>query len=171
MTTTSLPPHLFVPQTAVSPHISFRLLQPDDLHALHQACFPERPLPTFRRNFAQLLRRHEAGRGFCLIAQTQSGLVGSGQMILYPNGAELANLIVVPAWRSQGIGTGIIGVLTAVAHHLHLTCLEIGVQNDNPRAQALYERLGFTPDRPLDLPNRPPALILRKQLHQSPAKS
>lgn len=164
MTTTSLPSYLFVPQTAVSPLVSFRLLQPNDLHPLHQACFPERPLNAFRRSFAQLLRRYETERGFCLVAQTQAGLIGSGQLTIYPNGAELANLIVVPAWRGQGVGTAIIGILTAVAHHLQLPCLEIGVQNDNPRAQALYERLGFIPDRPLDLPNRPPALILRKQL-------
>ncbi|MCA9996474.1 MAG: GNAT family N-acetyltransferase [Anaerolineales bacterium] len=153
-----------VPPTAVFPLVSFRLLQPDDLHALHQACFAERPLNAFRRSFAQLLRRHEAGRGFCLVAQTPTGLIGSGQLTIYPNGAELANLIVVPAWRGQGVGTGIIVILTAVADHLQLPCLEIGVQHDNPRAQALYERLGFIPDRPLDLPNRPPATILRKQL-------
>lgn len=164
MTTSLLPPDLLVPPTAVSPHVTFRLLQPDDLHPLHRACFPERPLTAFRRSFAQLLRRHETERGFCVVATTPNEMVGSGQMILYPNGAELANLIVAAQWQGQGIGTGIIGILTAVAHHLHLSCLEIGVQSDNPRAQALYERLGFIPDRPLDLPNRPPALILRKQL-------
>jgi ribosomal-protein-alanine N-acetyltransferase len=160
----TLPDHLFVLQTAVSPTLSFRLIQPSDLQPLHQACFAERPLLPFRRHFQQMLRRQETGRGFCLVADNQGELVGSGQLTIYPNGAELANLAVVPAWRGQGVGTAVVAVLTAVADHLQLTFLELGVQNDNPRAQALYQRLGFVPDRPLDLPNLPPALILRKQL-------
>lgn len=160
----TLPDHLFVPPTAVSSTLSFRLIQPSDLRSLHKACFAERPLLSFRRHFQQMLRRQETGRGFCLVVDNQGELVGSGQLAIYPNGAELANLAVVPAWRGQGVGTAVVGVLTAVANHLQLSFLEIGVQNDNPRAQALYQRLGFTPDRPLDFPNAPPALILRKQL-------
>ena len=100
-----------------------------------------------------------------LIVSDKAGkFVGSGQLVLYPHGNELANLIVVPTRQNEGIGTAMIAVLTAVAHHLDLASLEIGVDVSNGRALALYERLGFTIDRRLNLPNQEPAIILYKAL-------
>ncbi len=91
-------------------------------------------------------------------------IVGSGQLVIYPHGSELANLFVVPARRDEGIGTALIDVLTAIACHLNLTSLEIGVSVNNGRALHLYQRLGFTIDRQIDLPCQPSSFTLHKDL-------
>jgi ribosomal protein S18 acetylase RimI-like enzyme len=64
---------------------------------------------------------------------------------------EISNLIVHPEWRSKGIGTTIIRRLIGAARENELTEVEIGVAESNPRAMALYRRLGFRDDRRLTL--------------------
>lgn len=160
-----LPGHLLTPPPDAPPGLALRVAVEDDLRPLHTTCYADKSLLQFRSHFAQMLEWQENGRCCWLIVEDESGqIIGSGQLVLYPHGNELANLVVIPARQNEGIGTALIGVLTAVAHHLGLDSLEIGVDVSNGRALRLYQRLGFTVDRRLNLPNQEPALILYKAL-------
>ena len=96
-----------------------------------------------------------------IVCEPNKTIVGSGQLICYPHSAELVNLSVPPPHQNQGIGTAIIGILTAIAQHSQLSRLEISVHLENIRAQKLYERLGFEIDRQLRMP---PAFVLQRTL-------
>jgi RimJ/RimL family protein N-acetyltransferase len=159
---TSLPLDLFTVTTAVHPNISFRLVQEEDRRPLHRTCYSDYNALKFRDLFNHLLRRQEQEHCFWLVITADDNIIGNGQLVIYSTSAECANLFVIPEYRGQGIGTALIELLTAVARHLNITNLEIGVSIDNPRAQALYQRLGFQEDRRIQLPDSKPSIILHK---------
>lgn len=165
MLTQPFPAHLFTPPQGFPPDLNFRIVNGSDLRPLHTTCFPNKPFTQFHAHFEKMLAWQAKGRCCWLVASDEAGqIVGSGQLILYPHGNELANLVVVPARQNEGIGTAMVSVLTAVARHLGCNSLEIGVDVGNGRALRLYQRLGFTIDRRLNLPNQEPAFILYKAL-------
>lgn len=45
--------------------------------------------------------------------------------------------------RNQGIGTQALHFLEKICRQLHIKALHLEVERDNPRAQALYDRVGF----------------------------
>lgn len=53
-------------------------------------------------------------------------------------------LVVAPDWRSQGVGTRLLAELERVALQLGYDRMRLDVDDANPRAKALYRRLGFT---------------------------
>lgn len=55
----------------------------------------------------------------------------------------LAHLAVAPAWRGHGFGTTLVEWLAGRGRRQGHHCVALDVAADNPRAQALYERLGF----------------------------
>ncbi|MGI8522104.1 MAG: GNAT family N-acetyltransferase [Nocardioides sp.] len=55
---------------------------------------------------------------------------------------EIAGLQVMPDYQGQGIGSEVVRAVTIEAHAAGLP-LELGVEHDNPRARALYQRLGL----------------------------
>ncbi|MFO7538529.1 MAG: GNAT family N-acetyltransferase [Chloroflexota bacterium] len=162
----------------------FRLARSDDRDALYDLSDGSLTPFQFRQHVAQLLRWQAQKRCCWLVVEdndrrrkTEDGrsyprssvlgppsLIGSGQLVCYPHVAELANLSVAPSRRGQGWGTKMIGLLTAVAHHWHIPYLEIVVDEENPRALALYQRAGFAEERRLFLPDGRTALILGKEI-------
>ncbi len=149
----------------MSDDVSFRRATADDGRSLHAACYPEKSFTQFRAHFAHLLDWQANGRCHWLVGIDKNNqIVASGQLVLYPHGAELANLSVTASRRNEGIGAALIEALTAVARSFDLSGLEIGVAERNGRALALYQRLGFTEDRRLLIPNAETAIILRKSL-------
>lgn len=165
MTVSPLPTHLFARPDSAPVDVTFRLVQETDWQPLHAACYPDKPVTQFRQHFAQILDWQVNGRAHWIIATDPAGqIIGSGQLVRYPHGSELANLAVVPARQNEGIGTALIAILTAVARHLDLTYLEIGVAAGNGRALDLYQRLGFTIERRLHLPHQEPSVVLGKDL-------
>ena len=56
-------------------------------------------------------------------------------------------LAVAPAARGSGIGTSLLGEAEAIAAELGLGWLRLDVLDTNPRAQALYERVGYRATR------------------------
>jgi GNAT superfamily N-acetyltransferase len=60
------------------------------------------------------------------------------------NCAEIEDFVVIPALRSQGIGSHALAHAAALARERGFQRLGLAVGLDNPRARALYERLGFT---------------------------
>lgn len=60
-----------------------------------------------------------------------------------PGAGTLWQLSVHPALRSCGIGTILVGALEQRIHARGLRRAELGVDEPNVRARALYERLGY----------------------------
>jgi ribosomal protein S18 acetylase RimI-like enzyme len=161
---------MFLPSsffTSIAPcrDFIFRLAQPADLAGWHRACYPAQLLATARERFAYILEMQAAGRCYLvLVEESRPGgaIVGGGRLVRFLHSAEIADLNIDPTYRGQGIGTALIEVLLAIAHHIGLPAVEIGVTANNDRALALYERLGFAENRRLRLPGEQEAIILRK---------
>ncbi|NDJ60751.1 MAG: GNAT family N-acetyltransferase [Chloroflexi bacterium] len=71
-----------------------------------------------------------------LVAEQDGQIVGIGQIKPYPSGPELGSLVVLAAYRGQGIAAQIIGALSASAPRpLYLMCLD--------KLESFYARYGF----------------------------
>jgi ribosomal protein S18 acetylase RimI-like enzyme len=155
---------------SLPPGITFRLAEQGDARGLFDCCYPQEPLAEVRHRFHRSVERQAAGYCYHLLAVASNGngsaVLGTGRLLLYPQGAEIADLIVTPAARNQGIGTTLIAILTAIARYLDVGYLEIGVVQTNSRARSLYERLGFREERRIRLPSDEPAVILTKDPRQ-----
>ncbi|MGK3205911.1 GNAT family N-acetyltransferase [Amycolatopsis sp. MEPSY49] len=97
---------------------------------------------------ARQLARVPLGEAEYLAAcAARSGLpVGKG-LIDYranPEAGTIGQLAVHPALQSCGIGTALVLTAEERIRARGLRHAELGVEVDNPRAQALYERLGYT---------------------------
>ena len=68
--------------------------------------------------------------------------VGRLRVVRTETGIELAGLQLLPAAQSQGLGSRIIGELVSEAAESGRP-LSLSVEADNPRAIALFRRLGF----------------------------
>ncbi len=102
------------------------------------------------------------GRGARLVAEQDRGDgFGCGELLSWQQGGEIADLIVIPSHRNRGIGQALINGLLDRARNLGMAAVEIGVQADNERARALYERLGFSYRRTVvcSVEGRPSSLI------------
>ncbi|PPF59895.1 N-acetyltransferase [Clavibacter michiganensis] len=114
--------------------IEVRALQASEVGRLGQG---EPPGRGFARAMWEL---QEAGGSTLLVAWDGSRPVGAGQLDLRGDVPELRNLRVDAAERGRGIGTAIV---RAAEERIALGRLTVGVGLDNPRARALYERLGY----------------------------
>ncbi|RIJ59540.1 GNAT family N-acetyltransferase [Clavibacter phaseoli] len=93
------------------------------------------------RGFARAMwALQEAGGSTLLVAWDGDRPVGAGQLDLRGDVPELRNLRVDAAERGRGIGTAII---RAAEERIAPGRLAVGVGLDNPRARALYGRLGY----------------------------
>lgn len=63
----------------------------------------------------------------------------------------LDGLSVSPAARGTGIGTQLIAAAVAEAQRQGKQAVRLSVVDSNPRARALYERLGFVPDKTVSI--------------------
>ena len=71
------------------------------------------------------------------------------RVVRAPDHRELAGIQLLPAHQGQGIGTHLVEQFLVEARDLGLPA-RVVVESDNPRAQALYERLGFVEVRRSD---------------------
>lgn len=124
--------------------VKLRPARPDDGPSLNRICYPHYAPDEMERALLASLGQAETGRGIRLVAEQDGQIVGSGQLSSWFQGAEIADLIVIPSHRSQGIGQALIEALLEKARTLGLPAVEIGVQAGNQRALTLYQRLGFT---------------------------
>lgn len=127
--------------------------------------------------FAQALWRAAAGRGAVVVAEGfwrgRPRLVGCGNLTLWAHAAEIADLQVLTGWRGRGIGRALIRALEGEAARLGAGRVEIGAATSNPRARALYEQLGYAPDRvvKMTLPlGNEDVTILAKTLPVAPSR-
>lgn len=103
---------------------------------------------------ARRFARQEAGECTYLVAWLDGRPVGNAEMRWTGCEApevtvgcpEIGGLDVFPAeLRSRGIGTALIRAAEGLAGERGPTVVGIGVGKDNPRAAALYDRLGYRP--------------------------
>ncbi len=62
-----------------------------------------------------------------------------------PGVLQMDGICVAPGARGQGVGTGLLEALFGFAAEQGLKRITLDVIDSNPRARALYERLGFQP--------------------------
>lgn len=63
----------------------------------------------------------------------------------FPDAIEIAGLQVGEAWRGSGVGTALLVAAEEMAREAQRRRIVIGVADDDPRAMALYIRLGYRP--------------------------
>ncbi|GAB2831294.1 GNAT family N-acetyltransferase [Streptomyces daliensis] len=104
--------------------------------------------------------RHSAGTSTFLVAWRDQVPVGCCEVrwdgcaapeirAAHPGCPEINGLADWPGTlRSQGVGTGLIAAAERLARRRGCGCVGLGVEKNNPRAEALYKRLGYRPSVP-----------------------
>ncbi len=128
-----------------------RLVTPRDAEGLQEACWPNWSIEAVRELLERVEGTNRRSRGLGIVAYKDNILLGYGQITIWPRTTEISDLIVSAPYRSNGIGTAIICYLINKVRAWHLPQVEIGVAMSNPRAHALYVRLGFKQDRIINL--------------------
>lgn len=116
----------------------------------------EKVLPSGKNNQWHLerLKNQQKGDSTYLIAFLDGQPVGHLDLLWKPVGNETRNkylnnhpeinaLVVIPEMQSQGIGSKLISSAEELVRKKGFQKACIGVATDNPRARALYERLGY----------------------------
>ncbi|MBD0673724.1 GNAT family N-acetyltransferase [Streptomyces sp. CBMA156] len=102
---------------------------------------------THLRHVAGELVRAETGEVDYLAVCTAAGLpvaIGGVDYRAAPGAGTLWQLAVLPALQSRGLGTLLVRAAEDRILARGLRRAELAVEDDNPRARALYERLGYT---------------------------
>jgi GNAT superfamily N-acetyltransferase len=126
----------------VTARLIVRVAEEADVPAL------DRALPTGRNDVHRaFLARQATGEVTYLVAWRDDAAVGAGAVRWAGRGGwpdpELSNLHVPALLQSQGIGTAIVHFAEDLVRSLGHARLAIGVDENNVRAAALYERLGY----------------------------
>ncbi|MFJ9580213.1 GNAT family N-acetyltransferase [Streptomyces sp. NPDC101191] len=114
------------------------------------------PAPGAPTRHADRFARQEAGQGTYLIAWRDGRPAGHGQVrwdgcaapevrAAVGDCPEFNGLDVREELRGRGVGTALILAAEELARERGRTLLGLGVAHDNPRAAALYARLGYAP--------------------------
>jgi ribosomal protein S18 acetylase RimI-like enzyme len=104
--------------------------------------------PAHLRAIRSALARRDAGEVDYLAVCARADLPLAVGGVDYGHRAgtgTLWQLAVLPGLQSCGLGTVLIGALEERARRRGKARVDLGVGEDNPRARALYERLGYRP--------------------------
>lgn len=160
-------------QTALQPPdpaLTIRPAAPSDLNALLCCCWQDRTYDVGRWLLSRVLRNQQAGRGTGAVLVDADGAIGGfGQLTVWPRCGEISDLFVPAQHRSCGYGTALIQYMVQAARGLKgVSCVEIGAAESNPRALALYRRLGFVDQRVIHMnlgsDEREPVIYMRLPL-------
>jgi ribosomal-protein-alanine N-acetyltransferase len=115
------------------------------VHALETVLFPLDAWPE--QMFRDELSQPETRRYYVAeAAQPGAGpriVAYAGLMCVEPI-ADVQTIAVVPDYEGRGIGSALLTELIAEARRRRAADVLLEVRADNPRAQALYRRFGFT---------------------------
>lgn len=126
-----------------NPAIPIRRVLPEDLLSL-AACWPERSAPVLETLIWHADRLYSQGRGLGVVVEHAQQIYAYGMLTQWRRCGEISDLYVQHELRGRGLGTAMIQHLVQFARQeLRAPCVEIGVALSNPRALALYRRLGF----------------------------
>ncbi len=130
-------------QTPKSP-LLIRPVRLTDTEALATRCWTRRSFMAIHSLTKRAVRYAAEGRGLGVVAVAPDGMACAyGQLAMWPTCAEISDMVVAEAFRGQGLGTAIIQTLVQAGIRMHAEEIEIGAALNNPRAAALYRRLGF----------------------------
>lgn len=139
--TTIMMPIALHPPTTTLPVRPARISDTDLLRA---HCWPNRTFLKVHNQIARVIRNEKEGRGFGLVMSSLQNIpIAYGQFTLWPSCGEISDLVVAEPYRGQGLGTQMIQCLILRARQIGVREVEIGAAVSNPRAAALYRRLGF----------------------------
>lgn len=149
--------------------IPIRPVRDDDLDVLMRTCWTDRTRDVGGWLLSRVIRNQQERRGTGAVVLAANGdIIGYGQLTLWPRCAEISDLFIVQEHRSHGYGTALIQFLMQEALRLRARCVEIGAAQNNPRAKALYERLGFVRHRTIRMnlgnATQEPVIYLKIQL-------
>ncbi|MCW2766241.1 MAG: hypothetical protein JWO11_2200 [Nocardioides sp.] len=99
----------------------------------------------FRRGFGEWTAEQIAGNvpgSLTSVIEIDGHRAGRIRVVQSPDHVELAGIQLLPAHQGHGIGTYLIEQFLVGARRAGLVA-RVSVEKDNPRARALYERLGF----------------------------
>lgn len=132
-----------------------------DAQALFTRCWPDRLLADTVDILRKTAHLAATRRGLGVVGLWGGLPCSFGLLTLWPRVAEISDLIVSSELRSRGIGSTIVNFLTDIAWVMNAHTVEIGAALSNPRALALYRRLGFVDGRivELELGNGPEPVI------------
>lgn len=133
-----------------------------DLLGIYQACYDEREagapigIPLMRERpgeafgvdwFAGLYKRVRAGLSIVVVAEEGGRAIGSCTVgASYPGGETdhvgVLSILIGREHRSRGVGAALLRAAIEQSRGRY-DAIELEVLESNPRARALYERLGF----------------------------
>ncbi len=134
------------------PGVRIRPVLAADADALHRIGWPDRTRASIDQLIARVQQYAREGRGLGVVVTDSRQMVrGYGQILLWPRTAEISDLVVAAPDRGRGYGTALIQFLARAARDMHAPQIEIGAALSNPRALALYRRLGFEESHSVEL--------------------
>ena len=134
-----------------SPLVIIRPIALDDAAALNAACREDRPHDVVIDLLRRAKKVADNRRGLAVTALWRDQPCAFAMLTLWSRSAEISDLVVSEPMRGRRIGTELIEYLSAAARDLGASMLEIGAALSNPRAIALYRRLGFRDGRVITL--------------------
>lgn len=145
-----------VPIALQSPDLPYtiRPVQLSDTVQLKKVLWQDRTLRSITDFVQRIIKFESEQRGVGIVVvdddQFPEQILAYGQVTQWVKCAEISDLMVHPTHRGQGIGTAMIQYLMASVPS-RANCVELGVAESNPRALALYRRLGFCDSYTLQL--------------------
>lgn len=126
-----------------NPALKIRPVCVEDNAALRADCWSHRTQTAANERLRRILDMMEQSRGLGIVVEAEEHILAYGQIMHWRGSAEISDLIVSEKQRSTGIGTAMIQFLARSMVKAPIEHIEIGAASGNPRALALYRRLGF----------------------------
>lgn len=137
------------------PTLTFRRAGADDLAAVC-ALWPDYNATDHHTRLTQRTR-------WIVLAHSAAALAAGGELVRTGRTVEIANVIVLPAWRRRGVGGALVAHLCDLARHIRARRVQLTVDPSNLPALRLYAACGFHPVGTLAL-TASHLLIMEKRL-------
>lgn len=124
--------------------IVYRIMTVADIpmvQLVERKCFP---VPWSRNLFVSELTRND--NAIYMVALLGERVVGYVGIWIILDEGHITNIAVHPAFQRQGIGHGLMDVITIAAVQRGVVAMTLEVRVTNTGAQALYTKLGFVPE-------------------------
>ena len=124
--------------------IVYRVMTVDDIpmvQLVERKCFST---PWSRNIFVSEVTRND--NAIYVVATIGERIVGYAGIWIILDEGHVTNIAVDPAYQRQGIGQGLMDMLTAAAVKRGVIAMTLEVRVSNASAQALYAKLGFVPN-------------------------
>ena len=125
-------------------NVVYRVMTVDDIpmvQLVERKCFTT---PWSRNIFVSEVTRND--NAIYLVAEVGERIVGYAGIWIILDEGHITNIAVDPAFQRQGIGQGLMDVLTMAAVKRGVVAMTLEVRVSNSGAQALYTKLGFEPN-------------------------